>query len=62
MTIENVDRVDAQHIIVANDNNLPFSSGRTLSQQDNNEFIVLNVKEMLRDEIAEGFMTRILLA
>ncbi|MCX7631689.1 MAG: esterase-like activity of phytase family protein, partial [Geminicoccaceae bacterium] len=27
VTIENVDVVDAEHIIVANDNNLPFSSG-----------------------------------
>lgn len=48
VTIENVDRVDAQHIIVANDNNLPFSSGRALGQQDNNEFMLLNVQEMLR--------------
>ncbi|MEI2559098.1 esterase-like activity of phytase family protein, partial [Acinetobacter pittii] len=27
-TIENVDRVDDTHIIVGNDNNLPFSSSR----------------------------------
>ena len=28
VTIENVDLVDATHVIVGNDNNLPFSAGR----------------------------------
>ena len=31
-TIENVDVVDGDHIIVGNDNNLPFSSGRALGK------------------------------
>ena len=31
-TIENVDQVDATHIIVGNDNNLPFSSSREPEQ------------------------------
>lgn len=48
VTIENVDVVDADHIIVANDNNLPFSSGRVLGRNDDNEFILLRVSEFLQ--------------
>ncbi|HEX2012058.1 MAG TPA: esterase-like activity of phytase family protein, partial [Roseateles sp.] len=48
VTIENVDLVDAEHIVVANDNNLPYSSGRQLGVQDDNEFILLKVPELLR--------------
>jgi hypothetical protein len=47
-TIENVDVVDADHIIVGNDNNLPFSSGRTIGKSDDNEMILLKVSELLR--------------
>ncbi|UXS00739.1 esterase-like activity of phytase family protein [Agrobacterium tumefaciens] len=47
VTIENVDRVDATHIIVGNDNNLPFSAGRALDKADDNEFVLLEVKELL---------------
>ena len=47
-TIENVDVVDADHIIVGNDNNLPFSSGRQLGTADDNEMILLRVGELLR--------------
>ena len=47
-TIENVDVVDADHIIVGNDNNLPFSSGRALGKADDNELILLRVPELLR--------------
>ena len=47
VTIEDVDIVDAQHIIVANDNNLPYSSGRRLGRNDDNEFILLHVPELL---------------
>ncbi|MGK9233001.1 esterase-like activity of phytase family protein [Inquilinus limosus] len=47
VTIENVARVDADHIIVANDNNLPFSSGRAVDRQDDNEFVLLKVTELL---------------
>lgn len=47
-TIENVHMVDADHIIVANDNNLPFSAGRHLTRADDNEFILLRVPELLR--------------
>lgn len=47
ITIENIDRVDATHIIVANDNNLPFSAGRAANRADDNEFILLRVPELL---------------
>jgi hypothetical protein len=40
--------VDADHIIVGNDNNLPFSAGRHLSRADDNELILLRVPEFLR--------------
>jgi hypothetical protein len=47
-TIENVDLVDARHIIVGNDNNLPFSSSREPNQADDNEFILLEVEALLK--------------
>ncbi|MCK8785518.1 esterase-like activity of phytase family protein [Roseomonas sp. NAR14] len=47
-TIENVAVVDADHIIVGNDNNLPFSAGRHLARPDDNELILLRVPELLR--------------
>lgn len=46
-TIEDVHVVDATHIIVANDNNLPFSSGRAIGVPDNNEFLLLSVPDLL---------------
>jgi len=46
-TIENVDVVDNEHIIVGNDNNYPFSSSREPNQADDNEFILLKVPELL---------------
>ncbi|MCJ9753540.1 esterase-like activity of phytase family protein [Neorhizobium sp. BETTINA12A] len=47
VTIENVDVIDATHIIIGNDNNLPFSAGRAVDRADNNEFSVLEVGEFL---------------
>ncbi|MFM6991519.1 MAG: esterase-like activity of phytase family protein, partial [Rhodoferax sp.] len=47
-TIENVDVVDAEHIVVGNDNNLPFSSSRLPNKADDNEMILLEVAEFLR--------------
>lgn len=47
-TIENVDIVDARHIVVGNDNNLPFSSSREPNQADDNEFILLEVEALLK--------------
>ena len=47
-TIENVDIVDAEHIIVGNDNNLPFSSSREPNQADDNEFVLLRAPQFLQ--------------
>ena len=47
-TIENVEIVDAEHIIVGNDNNLPFSSSRNPNEADDNEFVLLRVPQLLR--------------
>ena len=46
-TIENVDVVDHETIIVGNDNNLPFSSSRSPNQADDNELILLKVTDFL---------------
>lgn len=48
VTIEDVDVVDERHIVVANDNNLPYSSGRTVGRQDDNEMILLEVGAFLQ--------------
>ncbi|ODS56621.1 MAG: glycerophosphodiester phosphodiesterase [Agrobacterium sp. SCN 61-19] len=47
VTIENVDLVDGTHIVVGNDNNLPFSAGRALDKADDNEFVLLEVGDFL---------------
>lgn len=39
--------VDAAHIVVVNDNNFPYSSGRTLGKPDDNELTLLNVRALL---------------
>jgi hypothetical protein len=46
-TIEDVMRVDDTHIMVANDNNLPFSGGREIGKAAHNEFILLEVADLL---------------
>jgi hypothetical protein len=46
-TIENVDIVDAKHIVVGNDNNLPFSSSRLPNKADDNEMVLLEVTDFL---------------
>jgi hypothetical protein len=48
VTIENVDVVDDTHIIVGNDNNLPFSAGRALDKADDNEFVLLEAGDFLK--------------
>lgn len=47
-TIENVDVVDRANgvIVVGNDNNLPFSSSRDPKKADDNELVLLSVKEL----------------
>lgn len=47
-TIENVDVVDATHIVVGNDNNLPFSSSRDPVRADDNELVLLEAGALLR--------------
>ncbi len=47
VTIENVAVVDDKHIITANDNNLAFYSGRKIGVNDDNEFVLLYVPELL---------------
>ncbi|ATU92444.1 esterase-like activity of phytase family protein [Phyllobacterium zundukense] len=48
VTIENVDIVDDSHIIVGNDNNLPFSAGRAVDKADDDEFVILEVGDFLK--------------
>jgi hypothetical protein len=47
-TIENVDMVDERHIVVGNDNNLPFSTSREPNKADDNEFVLLEVEALLK--------------
>lgn len=39
--------VDATHIVVVNDNNFPYSSGRTLGKPDDNELTLLNIQALM---------------
>ena len=39
--------VDANHIVVVNDNNFPYSSGRTLGQPDDNELTLLDIRALV---------------
>ena len=43
-----MDVVDATHIVVGNDNNLPFSSSREPNRADDNELVLLEVGEFLK--------------
>ena len=54
VTIEDVDIVNATQIIVANDNNFPYSAGREPQKQDDNEFILLDVADFLKASDREG--------
>ncbi len=47
VTIEDVLIIDAKTLLVINDNNYPFSSGRTFGQADNNEFITIRLDQAL---------------
>lgn len=47
-TIENVDVVGDKHIVVGNDNNLPFSSSREPNKADDNELVLLEVEAFLK--------------
>ncbi|MEO1551857.1 MAG: hypothetical protein AAFR93_15730, partial [Pseudomonadota bacterium] len=50
VTIESVVRDGPGHILVGNDNNLPFSAGRSLGAPDATEMIRLSVPELLAQE------------
>ena len=39
--------VDSHHIVVVNDNNFPYSSGRTLGQPDDNELTLLDIQALV---------------
>jgi hypothetical protein len=47
VTIESVIPLSAVHIGVLNDNNYPFSSGRTPGEPDSNEFIIIRLDQPL---------------
>ncbi|MEQ8539409.1 MAG: PEP-CTERM sorting domain-containing protein [Coleofasciculus sp. D1-CHI-01] len=47
VTIENVLPVDEKTLLVMNDNNYPFSKGRSPDQSDNNEFILVQLDQPL---------------
>ena len=49
VTIEAVLRDGDEHILISNDNNLPFSAGRRLGLPDDNEVIRLHVPELLAE-------------
>ncbi|HCX81561.1 MAG: glycerophosphodiester phosphodiesterase [Curvibacter sp. RIFCSPHIGHO2_12_FULL_63_18] len=44
---EGLSVVDATHIVVVNDNNFPYSSGRTLGQPDDNELTLLDIQALV---------------
>ena len=46
--IEGLDIVDADHIVVLNDNNLGVSAGREFGRNEANEIVMLRVSELLR--------------
>lgn len=46
-TIESVDVVDGHHIVVGNDNNLPYSCSREPGRIDDNELVLLDVSALL---------------
>ncbi|MGL6044902.1 MAG: esterase-like activity of phytase family protein, partial [Vogesella sp.] len=39
--------VDGQHIVLVNDNNFPYSSGRQLGKPDDNELTLLDIKALI---------------
>ena len=47
-TFENVDVVEGSHIVVGNDNNLPFSTSREPNKADDNELVLLEVADFLK--------------
>lgn len=50
VTIEDVLVLDNNTLLVVNDNNFPFSSGREFGAADNNEFIVIHTAPLLQSQ------------
>ena len=50
VTIESVVPIDANTVLVANDNNYPFSAGRTTGKPDPTEFILVRLEKPLVGE------------
>ncbi|MBC8165314.1 MAG: esterase-like activity of phytase family protein [Bryobacteraceae bacterium] len=51
LTIEGVAVVNRSTLLVTNDNNYPFSTGRRPDQADNNEFILVDLGELLPEPV-----------
>jgi hypothetical protein len=47
VTIESILPIDANTLLIANDNNYPFSMGRSSTEIDNNEFILVRLDDPL---------------
>lgn len=47
VTIESVEPVGPDSVLIVNDNNFPFSAGRALDRADDTEFVLLRVPELL---------------
>lgn len=52
ITIESVLPIDRRTLLVINDNNFPFSTGRSATQPDDNEFILIELDEPLQLPLA----------
>lgn len=55
VTIEDILPLDAQTLLIGNDNNYPFSSGRTPGLADNDEFILVRLDQPL-DLVPRAFV------
>jgi hypothetical protein len=53
-TIEDLLVLDNNRLLVINDNNFPFSSGREFGAADNNEFIVIHTAPLLPEDCRDG--------
>jgi hypothetical protein len=44
---EGITLVDGRYVVLVNDNNFPYSSGRTIGKPDDNELMLLDVKALI---------------
>lgn len=47
---EGIGIVDATHIVLVNDNNFPFSSGRVIGKPDDNELTLLDIRALVQQK------------